>query len=432
MPPGAETSAHANLWQDTAAAAPDVPPLDGSADADVLVIGTGYLGLSAVLHLAEAGARVVALDAHEPGWGASGRNGGQIIPGLKYDPDELEAMLGREAGERLWRFAGATADVVFALIERHDIAAEARRTAWVQAIHGAKALARAQRRAEQWQRRGAPVALLDRAQTAAVIGTDRHYLGGFVDRRAGSLQPLSYARGLAAAAIRAGAVLHREARVVGLERNGRRWRARIAAGVEVTAETVLICTNAYADGIVPGLDRSIVAANSLQIATEPLPATALRRILPGGEVISDTRRLIRYWRLDGQGRLLMGGRGPYREPGPPGDWAHLVRDVGTLFPFLGPVRFTHRWGGRVAIHPDYLPHLHQPAPGLTVAIGCQGRGIGWQTAMGQELARIALRPDHVPILPVRPVRPIPFHGLKAAAVTATVMACQVLDRFDRG
>jgi glycine/D-amino acid oxidase-like deaminating enzyme len=425
-------AAHANLWEATAIPAPMVPTLEGAEHADVLVIGTGYLGLSAALHLAEAGVRVVAVDAHAPGWGASGRNGGQIIPGLKYDPDELEAMFGREAGERLWRFAGGTADMVFDLIVRHGIQAEARRTAWVQAIHGRAAMARAGRRAEQWARRGAPVALLDRGQTAAVIGTDRHYLGGFIDRRAGSLHPLSYARGLAEAAQRAGALLYQGARIVGLGHVEGRWRARAATGATITADQVLVCANAYADNLVPGLDRSIVAANSLQIATEPLPPDARLRILPGGEVISDTRRLIRYWRLDGDGRLLMGGRGPYREPGPVGDWAHLARDVAELFPFLGPVRFTHRWGGRVAIHPDYMPRLHQPSPGLTVAIGCQGRGIGWQTAMGEELARIATRPDHVPILPPRPVRPIPFHGLKAAAVTATVMACRLLDRFELG
>ena len=422
-------SLHANLWEETAAPAPAVPVLEGAAAADVLVIGTGYLGLSAALHLAEAGVRVVAIDAHPPGWGASGRNGGQIIPGLKYDPDELETILGREAGERLWRFAGGTAELVFDLIARHGIAAEARRTAWVQAIHGEAAMDRARRRAEQWQRRGAPVALLDRAATANIIGTDKDYLGGFIDRRAGSLQPLSYARGLAAAAQLAGATLYQGARVVALDRSAGRWQARTATGRLIAADSVLVCTNAYSDALVPNLARSIVAANSLQIATTPLPAAALRKILPGGEVISDTRRLIRYWRLDSDGRLLMGGRGPYREPDAPGDWAHLVRDVADLFPFLGNVSFTHRWGGRVAIHPDYFPHLHRPAPGLTVAIGCQGRGIGWQTAMGMELARMEVLRDYVPILPVSAIKPIPLHGLKAAAVTATVLAYRLLDRF---
>ena len=137
----------ANLWEETAVEAPPTPPLTGSIAADVAIIGAGYLGLAAALHLTEAGAQVVVLDAESPGWGASGRNGGQVIPGLKYDPDELEARFGKERGERLWRFAAGTADVVFDLIERHLLRADARRTAWVQAIHSQKAAVRARHRA---------------------------------------------------------------------------------------------------------------------------------------------------------------------------------------------------------------------------------------------------------------------------------------------
>src|SRR5262245_27321086 len=107
---------HANVWEETAVAAPSVMPLEGANRARVLVIGAGYLGLSASLHLAEAGVDVLVVDAEQPGWGASGRNGGQVIPGLKYDPSELEAMLGQERGERVWRFAGNAADVVFDLV----------------------------------------------------------------------------------------------------------------------------------------------------------------------------------------------------------------------------------------------------------------------------------------------------------------------------
>ena len=125
----------------------------------------------------------------------------------------------------------------------------------------------------------------------------------------------------------------------------------------------------------------------------------------------------------------MGGRGPYREPGPERDWAHLVRDVRDLFPQLGDIAFTHRWGGRVAIHPDYMPKLHRPAPGMLVAIGCQGRGIGWQTAMGGELARLARETDYDPVLPITPIMPIRLHGFKALGVSATIAACRVLDRL---
>jgi glycine/D-amino acid oxidase-like deaminating enzyme len=421
-------SRHANLWEETAIAAPPTPPLDLSFKTDVLVIGAGYLGLSAALHLAEAGIGVVALDAEAPGWGASGRNGGQIIPGLKYDPDEIEAMLGRERGERLWRFAGGTADLVFDLVARHGLAAEAKRTAWVQGLHSPAAVERAKSRAEQWQRRFAAVDYLGAKEAAALAGTGR-YLGAFVDRRAGALHPLSYARELCRAALALKARVHGKTRVTSLTGNGLRWRAETSTGAAVDADMVIVATNAYADGLVDGLAPSIVAANSLQIATEPLPQTLRRAILPGGEVLSDTRRVIRYWRLDRDGRLIMGGRGPYREPGPASDWAHLVRDVRDLFPQLGDIPFTHRWGGRVAIHPDYMPKLHRPAPGMLVAIGCQGRGIGWQTAMGGELARLASATDYDPVLPITPIVPIRLHGFKALGVSATIAAYRVLDRL---
>jgi glycine/D-amino acid oxidase-like deaminating enzyme len=420
---------HANLWEATAVAAPDTPAAGGDLKADVLVIGAGYLGLSAALHLAERGVDVIAVDRHSPGFGASGRNGGQVIPGLKYDPDEIEALFGPDNGERLWRFAGATADVVFDLIERHGLSVQSRRTAWVQPVDTTVAASRAQLRAEQWARRGAAVDFWGRDQVAAVSGAAR-YLGAFVDRRAGTLQPLSYARELARAGLRAKARIYGDTEISSLARSAKGWLARTLRGATITADTVLVCTNAYSDDrLIKGLGRSIVAANSLQIATEPLPSEHRRRILAGGEIASDTRRIIRYWRMSEDGRLLMGGRGPYREPGPESNWAHLRRDVAELFPFLDQVSFTHRWGGRVAIHPNYLPHLHSPSPGVLVAIGCQGRGIGWQTSMGRELSGLVTEPGREPLFPFTPIAPIPLHRIRALSVSATIAAYRALDRL---
>jgi glycine/D-amino acid oxidase-like deaminating enzyme len=195
---------------------------------------------------------------------------------------------------------------------------------------------------------------------------------------------------------------------------------------------VVVATNAYSDGLVPGLAQSIVALHSLQIATAPIPPALRRTLLPNGEALSDTRRVIRYWRLDDEGRLLMGGRGPYREAESARDWDHLARDVRRHFPALDDVPFTHRWGGRVAVHVDYVPRLHRPRPGLLVAIGCQGRGIAWQSAMGAELSRLAIDARYDPVLPVSPVRPIPFHPMKALGVAATIAAYRALDRFGFG
>jgi glycine/D-amino acid oxidase-like deaminating enzyme len=293
-------------------------------------------------------------------------------------------------------------------------------------VHSEKAAERARRRVDDWTTRGARVEYLNREQVAAVAGTDT-YIGGFADRRAGALQPLSYVRELARVAMGAGARVHARARVVALDVDSSGWRAVTARGATVRADTVLIATNAYADGLVPGLAQSIVALNSLQIATAPIPPPLRRTLLPNGETLADTRRVIRYWRLDDGGRLLMGGRGPYREPDAERDWGHLARDVRTHFPALRDIPFTHRWGGRVAVHVDYLPRLHRPQPHLLIAVGCQGRGIAWQTAMGAELARVAMDSTYDPVLPFSPVRPIPFHPLKALGVASTIAAYRALD-----
>lgn len=418
----------ANVWEETAAPAPAVGPLEGARRADVLVIGAGYLGLSAGLHLAEAGVDVVVVDAEAPGWGASGRNGGQVIPGLKHDPSELEAMFGRERGERIWRFAGASADFVFDLIARHKLDCGARRTPWIQGIHSAKAEARARQRIADWRARGADVEYLDAAAVARAAGTGV-YRGGFVDRRAGALQPLSYARELARAALAAGARIHGRARVVKLDPAREGWRAVTDRGASIDAETIIVATNAHSDRLVPQLARSIVAVSSLQVATAPLPPSLRRTLLPGGETLSDTRRVIRYWRLDDAGRLLMGGRGPYGDATAPRDWNHLAADIRRQFPALAEVPLTHRWGGRVAMNAESMPRLHRPQPGLLAAIGCQGRGIAWQSAMGAELARLAIDPRYDPVLPITPIRPIPLHWMKAIGVAATIAAYRAIDRF---
>jgi glycine/D-amino acid oxidase-like deaminating enzyme len=421
-------SRHANLWEETAVVPPATPPLGAATRARVAIVGAGYLGLSAALHLAQSGADAVVLDAEGPGFGASGRNGGQVIPGLKYDPEEIEAVMGRERGERLWRFAGSTADFVFDLVARLGLKAEARRTAWIQGIHAEAAAVRARARASQWQARGADVAYVDASEAARLVGTPI-YVGAFVDRRAGTIQPLSYSRELARAALAAGARIHGKSPVAAIERSGAGWRVTTASGASVDADHVLVCTNAYSGPLFPDLPASIVAANSLQIATVPLPAELRAAILPGGEVLSDTRRIIRYWRTDNQGRFIMGGRGPYRDPEPESDWGHLKRDVASLYPALAGIPFTHRWAGRVAIHPDFWPRLHVPEPGIFAAIGCQGRGIGWQSAMGAELARIVLDKDHEPVLPVSGVVRIPFAPLKRVGVSLTIAAMRVLDRL---
>lgn len=399
-----------SLWAATAIPAPNTEPLQASTQADVIVIGGGYTGLSTALHLAERGIQACVLEARTPGWGGSGRNGGQVIPGLKHDPDTLVAMYGRERAEPLIDLVGSGADTVFGLIDRYGIACHPVRAGWIQPAHSTRVLETVVKRAQQWQARGAKVEFLDRAQVSARLGTDA-FVGGWVDRRAGSIHPLSYARGLVGAAQKLKASIHGKTWVTGLSRVRGAWEATTATGATVRAPHVVIGTNGYSDGLWPGLAQTVLAANSFIIATQPLDGAVAASILPGGEVASDSRRLLLYFRRDEQGRFLLGGRGPFSEPSGPDDWKHLTRSLGLLYPALRDVPIEYRWAGRVAITRDFVPHVHEPAPGVIIALGYNGRGVAMATQLGKQIAaRIAGESDFP--YPLTEIKPVPLHRLR--------------------
>jgi glycine/D-amino acid oxidase-like deaminating enzyme len=416
-----------SLWAATAAPAPETTPLDSDTQADVVIVGAGYCGLSTALHLVERGVRVVVLEAREIGFGGSGRNGGQVIPGIKHDPSELLARFGTERGQRLVDFVAGTADAVFDLIDKHAMDVPRVRRGWIQGAHTPAALALAERRVRDWRAQGVAARMLDRAEAARQLGTDK-YLGGWVDPRGGGVQPLSYAHGLARAALAAGAVIHTDSPVTQLTQVKGQWQVTTARGTRVSAERVLLCTNGYTDGLWPRLRQTIINANSFQVATEPLPEAVRQTILPEGHVSSDARNLLLYYRIDHTGRLLMGGRGTFGEPSRPADWSHLERVVAKLFPQLAGVPFEYRWCGHVAITRDYMPHLHEPAPGLLIDIGCQGRGVGLQTRMGQALAHYIASGD-VQALPVAPssIKAFPLYGLRRLYVSAVIAWYRLTD-----
>jgi glycine/D-amino acid oxidase-like deaminating enzyme len=428
-----------SLWAATAPAASPTPPLaEALTSVDVLVVGAGYTGLSAALHLAEGGASVCVLDAHEPGWGASGRNGGQVNPTLKHDPDELLRIHGAERGERLIDAVSRSADLVYGLIERHAIDCAPVRAGWLQVGYTQQAVDGMHARARQWERRGVRVEMLDRAATAARIGTPA-FAGGWLDGRAGAIQPLAYVRGLVRAAQARGVQVHGGSPVVALERQGTGWVATTAQGQRVQARQVLLGTNGYTDGLWPGLARTVLAANSFIIATQPL-GKAGEHILPGGETGSTSQRLLLYFRKDAQGRLLMGGRGHFADPQGASDFAHLERAVELMFPGLGPLQYEYRWSGRIAVTRDFMPHLHQPAPGITMALGYNGRGIAMATLLGQQAAALmggggaggsAGNSNSAAAgcpFPITPLQPIPLHGLQRFYIAAGVAWYSLLDR----
>lgn len=397
---------------------------------DLVVVGAGYQGLSTALHAARAGLSVQVIEAGDIGAGASGVNGGQVIPGLKQDPETLISLFGEEAGQKLTRFAAKTADVVFDLIAREGLDVEHMRCGWIQAAHTETAMQAAMQRNRQWRAQGADVALLNPAEIALLTGAEG-YRGGFLDRRAGGVNPLALVHELARIATEAGARLVTRDPVTQLVRDGSVWRVVTESGRMLRARKVLVATNAYSGRLVPKLAQSLVWLHSFQIATEPLPAE-FDLVLPSGQAVSDSRRILVYYRRSPDGRLVLGGRGPMRQPRSEDDWAHLERALHRLYPMLSGVRISHRWFGRVAMTSDHLPHLHEPEPGLVIAAGCQGRGIGLMVSLGEPLARYLAGGDPAALpLPITPIHAMPLHPFRRLGVAAHVAWYRLLDGLER-
>ena len=409
-----------SLYAETARPAVLTPPLRGDKRVGVVVVGGGFTGLSTALHLAQRGGDVTVLEAREPGWGASGRNGGQVNPGLKHEPEEIERHFGRDLGRRMVSLSGGAPDRVFALVRELQIRCEANQGGTIRAAFS-KGSAKFLRRATlAWKDRGAPVELLEREAIARATGADR-YLCGALDRRGGSLNPLGYARGLADAAIQAGAAIHGGAKATAVEQRGASW-AVVTPGGTVTADWLVLATNGYTDELWPSLWQTVIPVYSGIVATEPLPAEIAKRILPRGTVLYEHEDITVYYRLDVSNRLLMGGRSRLRTLESPRDFLDLIAYTKRLWPFIGNPRWTHGWNGQLALTLDHYPHINEPADKVIACLGYNGRGVAMATAMGAEIARrITGTPSAELDMPVRSaLEPIRLHRFWPIGVTARI------------
>ena len=433
MVTAANASVHpASLWAATAQPAPALPRLEGSLDADVAVIGAGFSGLSTALHLRERGADVAVLEAVDVGFGASGRNNGQVIPTLtRPDPDDMVARLGTEAGERFVALVRDSAARLFDLVRRHEIACEAEQTGWIQPAHSPGRLRLSEKRHRQWSRRGAPVELLDRAAVARMLGSEV-YFGGFWNPTGGHINPLALARGLAARVVSLGGRVFVGSPATAIERRPGGWRIASDSG-EVRARAVVVATNAYTEHVIDRIRRTMVPVLSWQMASAPIGAKVAATIVPGRQAVSDTHGDLRFFRWTRDGRLVTGGGLVVRL-----DAANrLPRIVGArlskIFPQLGVPRFDHVWNGRLAMTRDYFPHVHELGPDAWTWIGCNGRGVALGVALGRELAGVVTGGDRRDLaLPLAPVRPIRLHPLASLAAPLALIGRRIKDRREFG
>jgi len=397
-----------SLWSDTAPDRTRYAPLRESVTVDVVVIGGGFTGVSAACHLAARGASVALLEARTIGFGGSGRNVGLVNAGLWTPPDEVEKKLGKTVGGRLNALLADGPAAVFELIETHQIRCEAVRQGTLHCAHSPAGLRDLETRFAQQQARGAPVRLLDAAETARRTGSSA-YCGALWDGRAGTIQPLAYVQGLARAAQGQGARIFEETSALGMTETADGWTVRTTEG-EVRAARLIQATNAY--GVDAAGDNAIIPAHFFQLATAPLPDDLRQSLLSGGEGCWDTAMVMSAFRLDRAGRMIFGALGNLDGAGGALHRGWAARKLARLFPQLAGIPFEQEWTGRIAMTGSHLPRIERRGKTGISIFGYSGRGIAPGTLFGRAAADWVLGTGDLP-LPVGDLQTEPFAAARS-------------------
>lgn len=415
-------------WTTTSISAPKLARLSDSLNVDVLVIGAGLTGCRTALGLVDAGVSTAVVDAKNVGWGASGRSGGQCNPIWRKTPEDIKKMFGVKQGKNLIRTTLSSADDLFHDIKNYKIDCDAVQAGWVQAAHTRKAIKDMRRLGKAWADAGADISEIEGDAVEKASGSSA-YSWALKHSAGGHVHPLSLTLGYAKAAIDRGAQMFKETHVTSLQRVDGKWRAKTPNG-EVTAENVVISTNAYSNDIWPGLKQTFHPLVSVSLATRPLTTDEQKTVLPGSVTISDSRLAIYYSRYDRDGRLIFGCVGST-------DHADVLslgrlRDgLRTVFPQIGNIEIERKWAGRIAVTPEMMPHMHEPSPGVLAGVGFSGRGIAMTSVMGRALSGklLGATDDALPF-PVQDISPIPMHGLTSRLIPLAAPAMTLKDKFD--
>ena len=419
-----------SLWQQTAAIEFLSNDLSDDVNCDVVVVGAGFTGLRAALELAQRGTDVVVIDAHDVGFGASGRSGGQVNPMLPVPhPDDLLHRVGATFAERMTEMSLQSADELFDLVEKHQIRCDARQHGWLRADHCDKARHTARAAATAWNTVGAGFSFVDGDEVGRLTGSPV-YRSAVLAPKGGAVQPLSFVRGLARAAQQAGARIFRNAPAQSMQRDAGQWLLDVA-NRKIRASWIVMATNGYTDNAHRPLQRSILPLCPIQIATEPLTEEQIGPVLAEGHTISDTQRLIMYARREPGNQMVYGGIG-YRLPfGGIGGFNWLLADVKRIFPSLAEVDWTYRWGGQIAITNDRLPHLHEPQPNLIAGLGYNGRGVAMSIVMGRILAaRVLGTPAEALPIPVTQISSLPFRDTQVYGAGLAMSWMRLRDKLE--
>jgi len=395
------------LWTDTSPL-PRFPASPLPASTDVAIIGGGYTGLSAARSLGRRGADVTVLERHTLGWGASGRNGGFVLPGYKPEMEELDRKLGCERATRMFQLTLEAIRFLKDLVAEEEIACDLVRCGAVTLAAKPAHLPGLEERGRFLRERlGYDTYLLGQEEIRQEIGSTR-YFGALVDPNGWALQPAKYVRGLALAAERAGARLLEQMEVTRVRRVNGRFEVATPRGT-VQAREVLAATNGYTTTALPALRRRVIPIGSYQIATAPLDQELARRLVPRGRVFSDTKNLLHYFRLSPDRRMVFGGRASFTPAGTKHSAAILTAAMREVFPELAGAKIEYAWSGKVAYPMDHLPHAGR-LDGVHYAMGYCGHGVASASYLGNRMGDVIAGAGEIPDLGTSRFRAIPFYN----------------------
>ncbi|WP_137152654.1 FAD-binding oxidoreductase [Devosia sp. FKR38] len=365
-------------------------PLMGDVSADVCVVGAGYSGLSAALHLAEKGFKVVIVEAAEVGWGASGRNGGQVVNGLNASLETIERRYGTSTANFVGGLVQEGAGIIYDWVARYGIDCDLKRGN-IYAAYTAQHMRGLEDKQALWRRHGMDDhEILDQEGIRRHIGSTA-YVGGMIDHSGGHMHPLNLALGEAKAFESLGGVIHERSPVTKVEQDGAGARVITAQG-RVTAKAVLVCGNAYLGNVVPELTARVMPVSTQMMATAPLGKERAEALLPSGMCVEDVRYILDYFRLSADHRLIFGGGVVYGGTDPADVVAKLRPNLDKVFPQLKDVTIDYAWSGNFALSFSRVPQLGRLGERVYFAHGYSGHGITGSHLFGRILGE-AVRGD---------------------------------------
>lgn len=419
-----------SLWASTAEPLRDFPVLSGERQADVVIIGAGYTGLSAAHHIARSGLAPVVLEANRPGWGASGRNGGVITAKFRLSFREIDAAHGRAMAQRMYEIAHESTDMVEELVSEFAISgARLTRTGQVKAAHNHVTLQAAIDEAN-WMKRemgDAEVRILDACEVREETGSEA-FVGGVLNPGSGGIHPLNYVRGLADGVARRGVPVYQDSPVLKLRREGGGIVAETPRGA-VRAKQAIIATNSYSDltDATRHMQRTLVPFRSAIIATDTLPRNLAGRLMPTGRTYTETKRMMRWFRMV-DNRVIFGGRGAFGRQDSESAFDALRKAMIGIFPELSDVPLAYKWSGLVGMTLDSVPHIGRLDDRTLFAMGYNGAGVAMSSLMGRYLAAFVRgETPEVGLLDASRLKAIPFYPLREPAVRMVAGWYQLLD-----